>query len=661
GLSVYVNGVRFNEPFGDTVNWDLIPEGAIDQMALHPGSNPVYGLNSLGGAISIKTKTGFTAPGHRLEAFGGSWDRHSEEFSSGWNNGTVGYFFDIRNFGEQGWRDFSRSGVKQGLGTLSWQGDKGALDLTVAANDNDLKGNGAVPIQLHKIDRKAIFTHPDQTITRLFLASLDGSYSVTDAIEASANVYYRRNKIRTFNGDDSDFEECLLGANAGLLCEEPGVDEEVVVDIDGNNVLAGDAVEGATNNTSQTVQRSHGGSLQLAFNNDIFDFGNQLVVGASYDHADVHFESDTELAELTDDRGTAGSGVLVEESRVRLNSKVKSYGLYYSDTFSVTDDLAVNVAGRYNHTEITLSDRFGDELNGHHSFYRFNPSYGATYTIIPNLTAYGSYGESSRAPTPMELSCADPDAPCKLPNSFVSDPPLDQVVAKTWEGGLRGYFDDLLGASLRWNAGIFHTVNHDDIIFNRGGDSISEGFFSNVGKTRRRGVEAGLALDYDGLFGNIDVWRLSANYTYLNAEFRDRFVIQNPRDPDDPAGVQVKKGDRIPGLPEHIFKFAVDVDLWRSWSLGIEGLYNGDRYFRGDEANVTGALGGYWVFNVRSEYRINEHLALFGKIDNVFDRDYKSFGVYGEAEEVLGSEFDDGRFVSPGAPRAGWIGIKLSL
>ncbi|MGZ8903944.1 MAG: TonB-dependent receptor plug domain-containing protein, partial [Methylobacter sp.] len=92
GLSTYINGVRFNEPFGDTVNWDLIPQGAIDTMALYPGSNPVYGLNSLGGAISVKTKTGFSAPGHQIEVYGGSWDRHSEELTSGWNNGTWGYF-----------------------------------------------------------------------------------------------------------------------------------------------------------------------------------------------------------------------------------------------------------------------------------------------------------------------------------------------------------------------------------------------------------------------------------------------------------------------------------------------------------------------------------------------------------------------------------------
>ena len=206
GLSVYVNGVRFNEPFGDSVNWDLIPPGAIDSTTLHGGSNPVYGLNSLGGAIAVKTKTGFSAPRHQLEVYGGSFDRHSEEITSGANNGTWGYFVDLRSFDEQGWRDFSPSSAKQALGTLSWQGDRGGLDLTVATNDNDMRGNGASPVQLLAQNRSAVFTHPDQTLTRLFFSELTGNYALTDNVEFSGNLYFRQNRMRSFNGDNSDYE-----------------------------------------------------------------------------------------------------------------------------------------------------------------------------------------------------------------------------------------------------------------------------------------------------------------------------------------------------------------------------------------------------------------------------------------------------------------------
>ncbi|MBF6647226.1 TonB-dependent receptor [Methylobacter sp. BlB1] len=659
GLSTYVNGVRFNEPFGDTVNWDLIPKGAIDTMALVPGSNPMYGLNTLGGAIALKTKTGFSAPGHQFEVYGGSWDRHSEELTSGANNGTWGYFLDVHNFGEQGWRDFSPTRAKQVLGTLSWQNDRGELDLTLAANDNDMKGNGAAPEQLLGLGRKAVFTHPDQTITRMFFSELSGSYDLTDDIEVSGNAYFRQNRIRTFNGDDSDFDGCA--DDSGFLCDESG--EFPVVDINGNQVLEDDSVEGATNNTSATNMRSRGGTLQSMFKQDWFEHENNLTVGASYDYADVHFGSDTELAQLTDDRGTIGSGILVRDARVRLNTNTEIYGFYLSDTFSVTDDLAVTLAGRYNHVSITMANQFidgEDKLSGKHSFERFNPSAGFTYQIIDNVGMYGSYSESSRAPTPMELSCADEDDPCRLPNAFVSDPPLDQVVAKTWEGGFRGNFDKFLEkGDMKWNLGYFHTVNHDDIIFNRGGDSISEGFFSNVGQTRRYGIEAGTTLNYAQLFSGIDDWHFAANYTYLNARFMDGFTIQSPLDEDEPA--QVTRGNRIPGMPEHIFKASIGVDLWKRFSLGIDGLYSGDQFFRGDEANTTPKLAGYWLFNAKAEYKINKHLALFGKVDNIFDKDYASFGVYGQADEVLGDAFNSGRFVSPGAPRAGWIGVRLSM
>ena len=664
GLSVYVNGVRFNEPFGDTVNWDLIPQGAIENISLMPGSNPLFGLNTLGGAISLQTKTGFSAPKHQLEISGGSWERHSEELTSGWNNGTWGYFIDLHHFEEEGWRDFSPTEANQAFGTLSWRGERGSLDLTIGANDNNMKGNGAVPIQLHEQERKAIFTYPDQTVTRMFFSELEGMFDVTDTLQVSANAYFRQNRVKSFNGDDSDFEECEEAENAGLLCEEEDDDEEVAEDINGNNILASDAVEGATNNTGQTHMRSVGGNIQSIFSEDIFGHKNSLIVGAAYDHAEVHFESNTELAELTDSRGTIGSGIFIEEAHVRLNTETETFSVYFSDTLSITDDLALSFSGRYNHSRLDLKNQYigddGDKLSGSHTFDRFNPSVGLTYQALDNVNVYGSYSESARVPTPMELSCADEDDPCKLPNAFLADPPLAQVVAKTWEAGIRGDLNQLVNqGNINWNLGFFHTTNHNDIIFNRGGDSISEGFFSNIGQTRRYGIETGLNIDLPELFSDIDDWHFSTNYTYLNARFQDGFTIQNPLDSD--LAATVSSGDRIPGLPEHIYKATLGVDLWKHLSLAVDAQYSGEQFFRGDEANMTDPLGGYWVFNASAEFKVNEHVAFFGRVNNIFDRDYKTFGVFGEADEVLGDDFDDGRFVSPGAPRAGWIGIRLSM
>ncbi len=660
GLSTYVNGVRFNEPFGDTVNWDLIPQNAIDTMALYSGSNPVYGLNSLGGAISVKTKTGFSAPKHQIEVYGGSWDRHSEDLTSGWNNGTWGYFVDLNHFEEGGWRNYSPTKAERALGTLSWRGDKGSLDLTLAANSNNMNGNGASPIQLSQQDYDAVFTHPDTTTTSMFFSQLQGSYDVSDTIEVSGNAYFRQNRMRSFNGDASDYDNCSF--DDALLCD---AHDQEVMDTNGHDVEATNAVEGGTNNFSQTNMRSRGGTLQTVFANDLFKHDNNLTVGVNYDYATVSFDSDTELGSLTDTRGTTRSGILVDESRVRLHTNTSTVGVYLTDSFSITDKLTATVAGRYNYTHVNMFDKYINDpaktLDGSHTFERLNPSAGLTYQALDNLNLYANYSESTRTPSPMELSCADPASPCKLPNSFVADPDLKQVVAKTWEAGVRGDLNKLIEGDIKWNLGFFHTINHDDIIFRRDAASniISQGYFSNVGKTRRYGIEAGTNVDYQHLFSSIDNWHFAANYTYLNARFLSPFDTVNPLEPDE--SLVVNAGSKIPGLPEHIFKAAVGVDLWEKMSVGVTGEYSGDRYLRGDEANHNAKLSGYWLFNATAEYKVTKNFSVFGKLDNIFDKRYYSFGAYGDATQVLGNDYNDGRFVSPGMPRAGWVGVRLSL
>lgn len=658
GMAVYVNGIRFNEPFGDSINWDLIPQGAVDSMALQPASNPAFGLNALGGSISVNTKTGFSAPKHTLEVQGGSWDRHSEELTSGWNDGTWGYFLDFNNFSEAGWRDHSRSEAKRGFGTLSWRGNESSLDLSFAGSDNALRGNGAVPEELLALGRSQIFTHPDITRNRLFMVSLDGDTWLSERNQLSFTSYYRRNKVSTYNGDGSELAACDF--DDGLLCEEG--DTEAVEDLNGNLVAANDELMGGTINTSQTLQQSFGIAVQDAFHHKLFGRDNQLIGGASYDYGNAHYRADTELGTLTPDRGVNGGGVLLDESHVRLNTETDHYGIFLTDTLSLTDKLDVTVSGRYNLSHLYLKDQYGDELNGSHSFNRINPAAGLTYALLPELTFYGNYSESSRVPTPMELSCADPDAPCKLPNAFVSDPPLQQVVANSWEGGFRGKLKLLPMGQMNWNAGFFHVINNNDIIFqaDRTGAS-SRGYFDNVGKTQRQGAEAGLS----GLF--YERWHWSANYTFIDATYQTAFSSLSPAHPgadEDTGTIDVRPGNKIPGIPAHQFKFSTDVDLVPEWTLGFDMNFNSGQYLRGDEANLTAKLPAFVVFNLRSEYRFNEHFTLFGRVNNLFDREYANFGTWAETGDVLedvGIPNKSSRFVGVGAPRAAWIGIRLTL
>ncbi|MCW8886266.1 MAG: TonB-dependent receptor [Motiliproteus sp.] len=665
GLSVYVNGVRFNEPFGDTVNWDLLPEDSLDSVNLFSGSNPLFGQNTLGGALSLRLKNGFTHQENDIELAFGEDGFLKTQFQSGNNNGEFGYYVIGNYVEEDGWRDQSPSDVRQLLGVFSWRGDDSSLNLTAATNDNTLVGNGAVPFDLMDIEgRETIYTYPDRTETQLNFLALDGDHWVNDNVQLAGNVYYRKNTITTLNGDDSDYEECtILGEET--LCEDGDPsepveflgfdDDDTLEDID--PTLDPDDIDG-TVNTSETKQESAGFALQSTFLNTLAGRENQLIAGVSYDYADISFQSDTEFAELrndtpADDRGTEGVGLYDAESRVRLDTSVRHFGLYFSDTVTVNDALDLTFGARYNRTRIKMNDLIEDgagSLDGSHTYDRINPMAGLTYSIRPDLALYASYSESSRAPTPAELSCADPADPCKLPNGFVSDPPLEQVVAKSFEAGLRG------GSDIRWHAGLFHTTNHDDIIFQQAGGLPSEGYFTNVGKTRRIGAELELQAQLSSV-------RLSAGYTWMKATFETPFVSFSPNNPLG-GNRQVSDGDRIPGLPEHIFKVAAQWQATNKLSVGTEVNYRGSQFFRGDEANENEKLDGYTLVNLRAKYQATQNIEVFGRVSNLFDKDYETFGVYGEADEVLSDAypgFDDDRFVGPGAPRTVSAGVRMKF
>ncbi|WP_415887572.1 TonB-dependent receptor [Neptuniibacter sp. QD29_5] len=685
GLSVYVNGIRFNEPFGDTVNWDLLPEGAIDSINLFAGSNPVFGQNTLGGALSIKTKNGFDNAGSQIETSIGSDGRFNVEAQTGGNDGEFGYYVIGNYYEEDGWRDHSPTEVQQAMANLSWRGENGNIELTVAANNNTMIGNGSVPIELMETaGRESIYTQPDQTETRLSLLALNGDTWLDDDTQLAGNVYYRRNKVNTLNGDDSDYEECdvnaandtavVPGTGIESLCEfegdegdpfdaddfEPiefvGYDEaDALEDID--PTLDPDDLDG-TLNTSETKMESLGLASQMTFLGDWNGKENQLTVGASYDYADIDFKSDTEFAELrndaaADDRGVTGVGYFDAESRVRLETEVQHVGLFVTDTVALSDQLDLTLSGRYNYTRIEMVG-IGDnnlDLTGNHTFDRFNPAIGLAYQVTDKVNYYGSYSESSRAPTPAELSCADPDDPCKLPNGFVSDPPLEQVVSKTFEVGARGN-----SQGYGWNAGLFHTTNHDDIIFQNAGGLTSEGYFDNVGKTRRMGLELAVRKQYHNL-------NLALSYTYMNATFQTAFdSVSN----NNPLGDTrpVEKGDSIPGLPEHNLKLVADWAVSPKLDLGAEVTYQSSQYYRGDEANENEKVDGFALLNLRGMYKLNKTVELFARIDNVFDKEYETFGVYGESDEVLEDAYpgmDDHRFVGPGKPRSGVIGIRAKF
>ena len=660
GLSVYENGVRINDPFGDTINWDLIPVSAIDNVQMLAGAQPVFGLNTLGGALSLRMKNGFSQQGTQLDAYGGAFGRLGTSLQVGGNDGRWGYYGDVDYFKEDGWRDHSYSDALRVYGALSRHESDWAVDLSAAYANTKLRGNGPAPAELLAIDRSAVFTYPDITQNEHAQLILEGSRSLSDVLRLSGNVFYRRLDTDTFNGDATPFEQCEFGGEQ-FLVEEGGC--EPILDVAGQPIPAElDGSElNAINNLGRREQESYGGSAQLGLQAPLFGRENSLTFGVAYSIGRTTFDSVVEAASLLEDRATSRTGVFAQNFATAVGSDVTSASLYFLDTLSLTESVAVTLSGRYDDTRIELSDRSGEdpELDGKHDFGRFNPAVGVTFRLTPSMTLYGSYGESTRAPSPVELACASEDAPCNLPNAFLADPPLEQVVAKSTEIGLRSEGHE----GLQWHIGAFYTVNHNDILFQTtGGPQANVGFFDNVGDTLRTGIELSLSQ-------RLARFRWSFDYSYLDATFDDDFVSNSPHhpifasDPASPAIVGERKllvtaGSNIPGIPQHQANLGVDFALRDRFDVGADVVMRSGVYLRGDEANLLDKTDRYAIVNLRAEWQLNDNVVLFARIENVFDQGYETFGVLGDPREVF-EDFSDPRFLGSGPPLGAWVGARL--
>ena len=660
GLSVYENGVRINDPFGDTINWDLIPVSAIDNVQMLAGAQPVFGLNTLGGALSLRMKNGFGQQGTQLDAYGGAFGRLGTSLQAGGNDGRWGYYGDVDYFKEDGWRDHSYSDALRVYGALSRHESDWAVDLSAAYANTKLRGNGPAPAELLAIDRSAVFTYPDITQNEHAQLILEGSRSLSDVLRLSGNVFYRRLDTDTFNGDATPFEQCEFGGEQ-FLVEEGGC--EPILDVAGQPIPAElDGSElNAINNLGRREQESYGGSAQLGLQAPLFGRENNLTFGVAFSIGRTTFDSVVEAASLLEDRATSRTGVFAQNFATAVGSDVTSASLYFLDTLSLSESVAVTLSGRYDDTRIELSDRSGEdpELDGKHDFGRFNPAVGVTFRLTPSMTLYGSYGESTRAPSPVELACASEDAPCNLPNAFLTDPPLEQVVAKSTEIGLRSEGHE----GLQWHIGAFYTVNHNDILFQTtGGPQANVGFFDNVGDTLRTGIELSLSQ-------RLARFRWSFDYSYLDATFDDDFVSNSPHhpifasDPASPAIVGEQKllvtaGSNIPGIPQHQANLGVDFALRDRFDVGADVVMRSGVYLRGDEANLLDKTDGYAIVNLRAEWQLNDNVVLFARIENVFDQGYETFGVLGDPREVF-EDFSDPRFLGSGPPLGAWVGARL--
>jgi outer membrane receptor protein involved in Fe transport len=673
GLSVYVDGVRVNESFGDTVNWDLIPESAISTVTLQSGSNPVFGLNTLGGSLAVQTKSGHDNPGTEFEGYGGSFGRRAFEAQSGGEVGNFDYFLTGNYFDETGWRDLSPSRLYRAFGKVGWQNDKTDIDLSYTYADTSLYGNGAAPQSMLDFRREASYT-PDYTLNLLNFVNLTGTQFLSGHLLLSANAYYRRLATASIN----------TNVNGNYLSAYPGPPIDCAAPPTSGADLAYCAA--GQNAVSRLLQRSAGTGVQLTDSQDLFGWKNQAIVGADYDDSRDSFAQAYQYGPLSPDRTLIyQASPFNNETVISLSGSNKIVGVYLTDTLSPSELLHLTASVRYNRNTETLDGYSVDTnlsdvgsgydgaspLTGDHTFSRVNPSLGFTVTPTDALTFYADYNEESRAPTVIELGCSNPAVPCGLPNNFASDPDLKQVVARTEEVGLRGNLPD---QRLVWSADVFHTVNSNDIQFVAA--TTSQGYFDNVGNTRRQGLDVSVGGKQGGLS-----WRLA--YSLVDATFQSSFAVNAASNStaDANGNILVRPGDRIPLIPRHTGRLVLDYQLNGQWDLGGNVVVVSGSYLHGDENNANHAGGtngagafvsgsgwipGYALINLQGTYHITKYADLFARLANLTNKQYATAGfLTSNAFNPNGSfrpdpaDWTNENAVSPGQPRALWAGVRI--
>jgi iron complex outermembrane recepter protein len=638
GISVFQDGVRINEAFGDVVNWDLLPRSAISSVQLIPGTVPAFGLNTLGGALAIYTKSGAQYPGTSVEASGGSFGRRALEFAYGKAGEHVDAFVTGDLSDDDGYALHNPSRVRQLFGKVGRADDRSDLDVSITLADNALQGQQTLPLSF--LDRpREPYTYPDLNENRLAFVVAKGSRFVGDAQLIDASVYYRRfrnsNVSSNVNGDFG-----VADPDTGITATNPATNDRATID-----------------------QASFGGSAQWSLRATLAGRMHQFAVGASTDVGITHFAQSSQPAAFTADRGTLATGAYAQTTLVALrNSDV---GFYASDAVALSDTWTLTASARYDTARVAIEDRSGQDaaLNGTHAFSRLDPAVGATFNPTPSLTAYASYNEGMRAPTPVELTCADRNAPCKLPNEFLADPPLAKVVSSTIEVGGRGRW-----RTATWSAAVYRTDLRNDLAFIASGAGASNaGYFQNVGRTRRQGIELGGTL-------RIDPVTISLRYNAIDARYRSTFDAASPANSEADAngGIVVHAGDRIPGIPVQSAKVRIDWDAAPGMALGASLVAASSQYANGDENNAdrSGRVPGYFVVNLDAQYALTPHVTLFAEIDNLFDRQYANFGLLG-SNVFTGPQRSFGpaagiapvaeQFRALGAPRGIWVGVRVAF
>jgi len=684
GVAVYQNGVRLNEAFGDTVNWDAIPETAIARMDVW-SNNPVFGLNALGGAIDIVMKNGFTWQGEQASVQGGSYAHAMGTAQYGVVDGDFSFYGALEGVTDGGWRLHSNSDLGRFYGDAGWRFGDSEIHVVGSVSQSSLGVVGPTPIEAAERDSAAVYTWPQTTQNRVASLAVNGKTRLDEHWQLEASAYLRTLRQRHVDGNDADFEKCSTRSSyGGDICLEddafgtpPGGkttafrNQFVIMNGSGAVFPFNANVIYGTVDRTYTDTATQGATVQLTSDAPLFGLGNYFTAGGSVDHSAIGFRSTSTLGRIFPDLSVGNDSTLAGAGNVihtmgnlgyapaDLGGTTDYYGFYAVDALDLTSTLTLTAGFRLNAADISTRDRSGlaAELTGSHGYTHFNPLAGLTWKVMDGLSLFGGYSQSNRAPTPLELDCASQSQPCLLEGSLVADPPLAQVVAHTYEAGLRGELG-AVGGKLTWSASLFRTDSDNDIV-SLASVIQGRGFFANVPSTQRQGIDLAAQFAADG-------WSTHVSYSYLDATYQFTGTLASPNNPfaDEDGNVTVTPGRHIPINPANQFRAGGDGEILAGLTVGGDVIFTGSQYYDGDNANQNPKLPSYWVVNIRAAYDFDNQWQLFGLVNNLFNQHAASYGTFFEPDDAQGlftPDVTDPRTVTLIQPISFEVGLRLSL
>jgi iron complex outermembrane receptor protein len=574
GVTVYVDGVRANEPDAHEVNFDLLPLEDVERVEVVYGPSVLLGRNALGAAVNLVTRRGASPAQRELEASAGSYGRYELKGHAGARHGVWDYYVGARYERETGWRQETQSRIATLFGKVGLLNGTWDATLSYSGADNRIYQAGSLPESL-------AVARPDSNFTR-------GDYfaPVAHLVTLNAQRLLGRTQLAI-----NAFGRSLNGEQFNV------------------NLIPPDAR--AVNRT-----RSGGGAVQLSGRLPVAGRELRWLAGA---------DADDEHTAVRIYAVPHGGGPDSLSESVRTNQV--DAGAFAGANADVVPGLTATVAARYDWIRVPFEDLVDSSQSGLNIFRRLSPRAGLTWSAGRGHEVSASLSRGFRAPALVEIGCADPAAACPLPFALGPDPALKPVVATTSELGWRYHAPH---GRLDASADVYRTDVRDDIFFIA--STVTGGYFQNIGATRRSGLE--LALQGAGPAG----LRWYANYGYTTATFETTAQLATTRDsagetvaPGDALPMvprhRVNAGAAIP------VRLAPDGP---SLQAGLDAGYVGRQWLRGDEANATRRLSDDAVADASLTLNWRE-LELRVMVRNLFDRRYFNFGTFAQDPTAPGT------------------------